>query len=139
MERLILDLAIQNAITQMFSNLTHKENSDLIIKVLLFCLILYPERNSNLLLFVGLAFYEGKDIVFRFIIEYSSIRDFGTYVIDLILYEDFWKMIFWFVLKLEISFRVIMSWRILVFFREFFWRLYFCMVKYLVSIILLLH
>jgi hypothetical protein len=77
--------------------------------------------------------------VFRFIIEYSSIRDFGTYVIDLILYEDFWKMIFWFVLKLEISFRVIMSWRILVFFREFFWRLYFCMVKYLVSIILLLH
>ncbi len=89
MERLILDLAIQNAITQMFSNLTHKENSDLIIKVLLFCLILYPERNSNLLLFVGLAFYQGKDIVFRFIIEYSSIRDFGTYVIDLILYEDF--------------------------------------------------
>ncbi len=89
MERLILDLAIQNAITQMFSNLTHKENSDLIIKVLLFCLILYPQRNSNLLLFVGLAYYQGKDIVFRFIIEYSSIRDFGTYVIDLILYEDF--------------------------------------------------
>jgi hypothetical protein len=88
-ERLILDLAIQNAITQMFSNLTHKENSDLIIKVLLFCLILYPQRNSNLLLFVGLAYYQGKDIVFRFIIEYSSIRDFGTYVIDLILYEDF--------------------------------------------------
>jgi hypothetical protein len=89
MERLILDLAIQNAITQMFSNLTHKENSDLIIKVLLFCLILYPKRNSNLLLFVGLAYYQGKDIVFRFIIEYSSLRDFGTYVIDLILYEDF--------------------------------------------------
>ncbi len=136
MERLILDLAIQNAITQMFSNLTHKENSDLIIKVLLFCLILYPKRNSNLLLFVGLAYYQGKDIVFRFIIEYSSLRDFGTYVIDLILYEDFWKMIFWLVLKLDISFRVIMSWRILAFFRGFFWRLYFWMVKYL---ILLLH
>jgi hypothetical protein len=56
MERLILDLAIQNAITQMFSNLTHKENSDLIIKFLLFYLILYPKRNSNLLLFVGLAY-----------------------------------------------------------------------------------
>jgi hypothetical protein len=27
-------------------------------------------------LFVGLA-YQGKDIVFRFIIEYSSFRDFG--------------------------------------------------------------
>jgi hypothetical protein len=27
-------------------------------------------------LFVGLV-YQGKDIVFRFIIEYSSLRDFG--------------------------------------------------------------
>jgi hypothetical protein len=27
--------------------------------------------------FVGLACYQGKDIVFRFIIEYSSLRDFG--------------------------------------------------------------
>jgi hypothetical protein len=25
----------------------------------------------------GLAYYQGKDIVFRFIIEYSSLRDFG--------------------------------------------------------------
>jgi hypothetical protein len=28
--------------------------------------------------FVGLA-YQGKDIVFRFIIEYSSLRDFGKF------------------------------------------------------------
>jgi hypothetical protein len=28
-------------------------------------------------MFVGLAYYQGKDIVFRFIIEYSSLRDFG--------------------------------------------------------------
>jgi hypothetical protein len=27
-------------------------------------------------MFVGLAYYQGKDIVFRFIIEYSSLRDF---------------------------------------------------------------
>jgi hypothetical protein len=27
-------------------------------------------------IFIGLA-YQGKDIVFRFIIEYSSLRDFG--------------------------------------------------------------
>ncbi len=27
--------------------------------------------------FVGLA-YQGKDIVFRFVIEYSSLRDFGS-------------------------------------------------------------
>jgi len=27
--------------------------------------------------FVGLANYQGKDIVFRFIIEYSSLMDFG--------------------------------------------------------------
>jgi hypothetical protein len=38
--------------------------------------------------FVGLA-YRGKDIVFRFIIEYSSLMDFGPYEIDLFLYEDF--------------------------------------------------
>ncbi len=41
---------------------------------------------------------------------------------------------FWLVLKLEISYyRVIIPWRILVSFLEefFFWRLYFCMVKYL--------
>jgi hypothetical protein len=29
-------------------------------------------------LLFGLA-YQGKDIVFRFIIEYSSLRDFGPY------------------------------------------------------------
>ncbi len=31
--------------------------------------------------------YQGKDIMFRFIIEYSSLRDFG--LIGLFLYEDF--------------------------------------------------
>jgi hypothetical protein len=78
--------------------------------------------------FIGLA-YQGKDIVFRFIIEYSCLRDFGPSVEGLLLYEDFWKMIFWLVLKLEISCRVIISWRILVLL-EVFWRLYFCVVKY---------
>jgi hypothetical protein len=41
--------------------------------------------------FVGLA-YQGKDTVFRFILEYSSFRDFGPLVIIIIglfLYEDF--------------------------------------------------
>jgi len=37
--------------------------------------------------FVGYA-YQGKDIVFKFIIEYS-LRDFGPLVIYLFLYEDF--------------------------------------------------
>jgi hypothetical protein len=47
--------------------------------------ILLFQRDS----FVGLA-YQGKNIVFRFIIEYSSLRDFGSYVIiGLFLYEDF--------------------------------------------------
>jgi hypothetical protein len=36
--------------------------------------------------FVGLA-YQGKDIVFRFIIEYSSLRAFGPLIIDLFFYE----------------------------------------------------
>jgi hypothetical protein len=31
----------------------------------------------------------GKDIMFRFIIEYSSFRDFGPQVIGLFLHEDF--------------------------------------------------
>jgi hypothetical protein len=30
----------------------------------------------RILTFVGLAYQEGKDIVFRFIIEYSSLMDF---------------------------------------------------------------
>ncbi len=57
----------------------------------------------------GLA-YQGKDIVvFRFIIESSSLRDFSP--IGLFYMR---KMIFWLVLKLEINYRVIISWRLLV-------------------------
>jgi len=78
----------------------------------------------------------GKDIVFRFIIE--SLRDFGPQVIGLFLNEDFWKMIFWLVLKLEISYRVVMSWRILVSFRGFFENYIFAWWNIWVSIILLL-
>jgi hypothetical protein len=33
----------------------------------------FPIQSS----FIGLAYCQGKDIVFRFIIEYSSLRDFG--------------------------------------------------------------
>jgi hypothetical protein len=42
------------------------------------CVItIYIQGFSTFLVhFVGLA-YQGKDIVFRFIIEYSSLRDFG--------------------------------------------------------------
>jgi hypothetical protein len=40
-------------------------------------------------------------------------------------------MIFWLVLKLRISYRVMISWRILIYCSEIFWRLYFYMVKYL--------
>jgi len=48
-----------------------------------------PQPTSQPQLFVvGLA-YQGKDIVLRFIIEYSSLRDFGPYIIGLFLYEDF--------------------------------------------------
>ncbi len=32
---------------------------------------------------------QGKDIVFRFIIEYNSLQDFGLWVEGLFLYEDF--------------------------------------------------
>jgi hypothetical protein len=40
-------------------------------------------------IFMGIA-YQGKDIVSRFITEYSSLMDFGPYVVvDLFLNEDF--------------------------------------------------
>jgi hypothetical protein len=60
-----------------------------------------------MILFVGLACQGKKDIVFTFIIEYSSLRDFGpeVIVIGLFLSEDFGKMIFWVVL----GYRVIIS------------------------------
>jgi hypothetical protein len=35
-------------------------------------------------IFIGLA-YQGKDIMFRFIIEYSSLTDFGPYIVALFL------------------------------------------------------
>jgi hypothetical protein len=34
------------------------------------------KEENKIMCFFGLA-YQGKDIVFRFIIEYSSLRDFG--------------------------------------------------------------
>jgi hypothetical protein len=33
--------------------------------------------------------YQGRDIVFRFIIEYSSLMNFGPQVVGLFLYKDF--------------------------------------------------
>ncbi len=87
--------------------------------------------DSKYVQFVGFALV-GKDIVLRFSIEYSSLRDFDPQAVGLFWYEVFWKMIFWLVLKLEISYnRVIISWRILISFRGFFERLYFFIVKYL--------
>ncbi len=41
--------------------------------------------HNNVHLFVGLAYQGKEDIVFRFIIENSSLRDFGPYVIALFL------------------------------------------------------
>ncbi len=46
-------------------------------------------------LLVGLAYHQGKDIAFRFIIEYIVVvMDFGPSIIGLFLYEDFKKMTF---------------------------------------------
>ncbi len=44
-------------------------------------------RNKSYCIFIGVA-YQGKDIVFTFIIGYTNLRDFGPYVIGLFLYED---------------------------------------------------
>jgi hypothetical protein len=58
--------------------------------------------------FFGIA-YQGEDIVFKFIIKYNSLTNFGTHVVGLFLCKDFWKMIFWLVLKLGIN--DILSWK----------------------------
>jgi hypothetical protein len=65
--------------------------------------------------------------MFRFIIEDSKLKGFWPLSNNnrSILYEDFWKMIFWLVLKLEISYRVMISWRLLVSFRGFFFKIIF--------------
>jgi hypothetical protein len=44
-------------------------------------------QHKSYCIFIVLA-YQGKDIVFRFIIEYTSLRDFGPFVIGLFWYED---------------------------------------------------
>ncbi len=53
--------------------------------------VLPPALTPHLKLFIGLA-YQGKDIVFRYITKYSSLRDLSPYVIiGLFSYEDFLK------------------------------------------------
>ncbi len=57
--------------------------NDIIVKMVL-CQMVHDGAS-----FVGYA-YQGKDIVFRFIVEYSSLRVFSPWVIiGLFLYEDF--------------------------------------------------
>ncbi len=72
---------------------------------------MYPKFINGLGNFVevfGLA-YQGKDIVFRFNIEYSSLMDFGPLgnISSIFIWGFFLNMIFWSVLKLKISCRVI--------------------------------
>jgi hypothetical protein len=62
-----------------------------------------------LIVLLALPTTKARILCLDFIIEYNSWRDFGPYVIIiglfLFLYEDFWNMIFfWLVLKLEISY-----------------------------------
>jgi len=48
-------------------------------------------------------------------LEYGTLRDFGPQVIiGLFFYEDFGKMIFWLVLKLEISYH-----RVIIILKDF--------------------
>jgi hypothetical protein len=58
--------------------------------------------------FFGIT-YQGKDIVFRFIIKYNSLTNFGPQIVGLFLYKDFLKMIFQLVLKLGINDKVVIS------------------------------
>ncbi len=54
--------------------------------------------------------YQGKDIVFRFIVEYSSLRDFYRPLGNRSIFiGGFLKDDIWLLLKFEISYRVIIS------------------------------
>jgi hypothetical protein len=55
---------------------------------------------------VCVPLFLGKDIVFRFIIECSSLRDFGPQVPNgsLFIWGFFERLYFWLMLKLEISY-----------------------------------
>jgi hypothetical protein len=103
------------------------------------CFVTYPlacvfvdiekmRRLDGVLLLALIGLYQGKDIVFRFILEYSSLRDFyrplgnnnnnnRSTCFNMRIFE---RQYFGFVLKLEISYRAIISCRILVSFRGFF-------------------
>ncbi len=77
-------------------------------------------------------------LLFTLLLHWKTIHVICLFVIiGLLLCEDFWKMIFWLVLKLEISYQVIICWRLLGFsLRGFFSKniyiyIYFGMVKYL--------
>ncbi len=67
-----------------------KKHGKVLVLVLLFnpCIFAFC---TWMFLFVGLAYYQGNDIVLRFIIECISLRDFGPQVIII------GKMIFWLV------------------------------------------
>jgi hypothetical protein len=90
-------------------------------------------------LFLLTIAYQGKDIVLRFIIEYINLNGFWLLGNSLFLSEDFWKMTFRLVLKLEIRYRVIIiSWRIVVSLRGFLEDYIFAWWNVWVFIILLL-
>jgi hypothetical protein len=70
--------------------------NSLIVKPLVTCQLTNVEMNQHscgsltktILLFIGLA-YQGKDIVYRFIIEYTILRDFGPLGSSSIFSEGF--------------------------------------------------
>jgi hypothetical protein len=82
---------------------------------------------------VGLA-YQGKDFVFRFIIEYSSLRDFyrplcnNRSIFYISIFERWYFGLCW---NLRLVIEFIISWRILASFRGFFEHYIFCMVNHL--------
>jgi hypothetical protein len=99
---------------------------------------LYLWKTPKLSRFVGLA-YQGNDFVFRFMIEYNSLMGFWPLGNRPIFIWGFSEGdTFWLVLKLETSYRVLISWRILVSFRGICDGYIFAWWNIWVSIILLL-
>jgi hypothetical protein len=62
----------------------------------------WPQATTFSHVLFGLSYQGTKDIVFRFTIEYSSLRGFYRPLGNSLVY--FYVRIFWLVLKLEISY-----------------------------------
>jgi hypothetical protein len=69
----------QSKIHNVFENFHCQKTSLIVITLCHNIHIRTKEILDHIAILIGCAYQEGKDIVFRFIIEYISLRDFGPH------------------------------------------------------------